>query len=150
MEQQQVPVMGADSTAKIEVNSLHLTGQSLYSENELLALTGFQPGVQLSLGELQAMASRIADFYHRNDYFLAQAYLPAQTIENGVVTIAVVEGRYGDVTLRNQSNLSDGLAHSLLKWSRWRRGNQPRASREPALADVGHPRRQYPIDPGTG
>ncbi|MWJ28079.1 ShlB/FhaC/HecB family hemolysin secretion/activation protein [Halomonas sp. ZH2S] len=114
VQQPQVPVMGAASTAKIEVNSLHLSGQSLYSEKELVSLTGFRPGAQLSLGDLQAMASRITDFYHQNGYFVAQAYLPAQSIEEGAVTIAVVEGRYGDVTLRNQSNLSDGLADGLL------------------------------------
>lgn len=114
VQQPRAPVMGEASTAKIEVNSLHLSGQNLYSEEELLALTGFRPGAQLSLGDLQAMASRITDFYHQNGYFVAQAYLPAQEIEDGMVTIAVVEGRYGDVTLRNQSNLSDGLAHGLL------------------------------------
>ena len=115
VQQQQLPVMNADSTATIEVNALHLTGQSLYSEKELLALTGFRSGAQLSLGELQAMASRITDFYHQNGYFVAQAYLPAQEIEEGAVTIAVMEGRYGDITLRNQSNLSDGLANGLLR-----------------------------------
>ncbi|CAM3901944.1 ShlB/FhaC/HecB family hemolysin secretion/activation protein [Vreelandella rituensis] len=114
VQQPQVPVMGAAGTAKIEVNSLHLSGQSLYSEKELLTLTGFRPGAQLSLGELQAMASRITDFYHQNGYFVAQAYLPAQEIEGGAVTIAVMEGRYEDVTLRNQSDLSDGLADGLL------------------------------------
>lgn len=114
VQQPQVPVMGADSTAKIEVNSLHLSGQSLYSEEELLSLTGFRSGARLSLGELQAMASRITDFYQQNGYFVAQAYLPAQSIEEGAVTIAVVEGHYGDVTLRNQSDLLDGLADGLL------------------------------------
>lgn len=114
VQQPHVLVMGAASTAKIEVNSLHLSGQSLYSETQLLSLTGFRPGAQLSLNELQAMASRITDFYHHNGYFVAQAYLPAQSIEDGAVTIAVVEGRYGDVTLRNQSDLSDGLADGLL------------------------------------
>ncbi|MCA1770436.1 MAG: hypothetical protein LC652_11015, partial [Halomonas sp.] len=115
VQQPRVPVTGADSTARIEVNSLHLSGQSLYTEAQLLSLTGFRPGMQLSLGELQAMAARITDFYHQNGYFVAQTYLPAQSIEDGAVTIAVVEGRYGDVTLRNQSHLSDGLANGLLR-----------------------------------
>ncbi|MFC2991285.1 ShlB/FhaC/HecB family hemolysin secretion/activation protein [Halomonas tibetensis] len=115
VQQPRVPVTGADSTARIEVNSLHLSGQSLYTETQLLALTGFRPGMQLSLGELQAMAARITDFYHQNGYFVAQTYLPAQSIEDGAVKIAVVEGRYGDVTLRNNSNLSDGLANGLLR-----------------------------------
>ncbi|RUR34093.1 ShlB/FhaC/HecB family hemolysin secretion/activation protein [Vreelandella andesensis] len=114
VQQPQAPVTGTAGTARIEVNSLQLSGQSLYSETALLALTDFRPGTQLSLLELQGMASKITDFYHRNGYFLAQAYLPAQQIEDGVVSITVVEGRYGDITLRNQSNLSDGLANDLL------------------------------------
>ena len=60
------------------------------------------------------MAAKIADYYHRNGYFVAQAYLPAQDIKDGAVTIAVIEGRYGSVTLRNQSKLSDALANGLL------------------------------------
>lgn len=114
VEQTQVPATPADESAKIQVNSLHLTGQSLYSESELLSHTGFTAGEELSLGQLQQMAARIAAFYHQNGYFVAQAYLPAQEIQQGAVTIAVVEGRYGDVSLRNQSNLSDRQANSAL------------------------------------
>ena len=114
VEQNQVPVTPAADSAKIQVNSLHLTGQSLYSESELLGLTGFTAGEELSLGQLQQMAARIAAFYHENGYFVAQAYLPAQEIQQGAVTIAVVEGRYGDISLRNQSNLSDRQANSAL------------------------------------
>ena len=33
---------------------------------------------------------------------------------DGAVTIAVIEGRYGSITLRNQTNLSDPLATGLL------------------------------------
>lgn len=114
VEQNQVPVTPAVDSAKIQVNSLHLTGQSLYSETELLGLTGFTAGEELSLGQLQQMAARIAAFYHENGYFVAQAYLPAQEIQQGAVTIAVVEGRYGDISLRNQSNLSERQANSAL------------------------------------
>ena len=90
-------------------------GQTLYSEAELVAITGFTPGSELTLSELRGMASRIADYYHRNGYFVAQAYLPAQDIKEGAVTIAVLEGRYGNVTLRNQTNLSDALLNGLLE-----------------------------------
>lgn len=107
--------MAAADSAKINVNGLRVTGAKAYSEADLLALTGFEPGSQLSLAELNAMAARIAAYYHRNGYFVAQAYLPAQDIQNGVVTIAVIEGQYGKVTLNNQSRVSDALAGSLLE-----------------------------------
>ena len=114
VEQVQTPATPAADSVKIQVNSLRLTGQSLYSEEELLGRTGFVAAKELSLGELQQMAARIAAHYHENGYFVAQAYLPAQEIEEGAVTIAVVEGRYGNINLRNQSNLSDRQAHSSL------------------------------------
>ena len=106
-----VPVFGG---VKIPVKSLHVTGQVLYSEGELIAITGFRPGGELSLDELRGMASKIADHYHRHGYFVAQAYLPEQDIKDGSVTIAVIEGHYGSITLRNQTNLSEPLANGLL------------------------------------
>ncbi len=114
VEQGQTQAAPASDNVKILVKSLHVTGQTLYSEDELVAVTGFSPGGELTLSELRGMASKIADHYRTNGYFVAQAYLPPQEIKDGVVTIAVLEGRYGRVTLNNQTNLSDGLASGLL------------------------------------
>lgn len=107
-------VMAATDSLPILVNTLNTTGQTLYTEAELVAITGFRPGSQLTLAELRAMATKISDHYHRNGYFVAQAYLPAQDVKDGAITIAVLEGRYGKITLRNQSRLSDSLANNYL------------------------------------
>lgn len=114
IEQGGAPASTAADSVKIPVNTLHVTGQALYSEAELVAVTGFRPGGELTLAELRGMAAKIADHYRRNGYFVAQAYLPAQDIKDRSVTIAVIEGRYGNVTLRNQSKLSNSLADGLL------------------------------------
>jgi hemolysin activation/secretion protein len=106
-------VPGSDQV-RIPVRSLHVTGQTLYSEADLVAIAGFSPGNELTLADLRGMATKIADHYHRNGYFVAQAYLPAQDLKDGAVTIVVLEGRYGNVTLRNQTNLSDSQANGLL------------------------------------
>jgi hemolysin activation/secretion protein len=108
------PASPASDAVKITVNKLQVTGARIYSEAELVALTGFQPGTELSLGDLRGMAARITGQYRSAGYFVAQAYLPAQDIKDGVVTIAVIEGQYGKVAVRNQSNLSDGLIQSQL------------------------------------
>ncbi len=107
-------ISGADSL-RFPVRSLRVTGQTLYTEAELVAITGFVPGGDVTLADLRAMASRIADHYNRHGYFVAQAYLPAQDIKDGGVTITVLEGRYGRITLRNQTNLSNSLANRLLE-----------------------------------
>ena len=114
IEQGIAPAIPASDQVKILVKSLHVIGQTLYSEAELVAIMGFSPGGELTLSELRGMASKIADHYHRNGYFVAQAYLPAQEIKDGAVTIIVIEGHYGKVTLHNSKNLSDDLANSLL------------------------------------
>ena len=99
---------------KILVNSLQVTGAQLYSQADLIAVTGFRPGSELSLNDLRAMALKITERYRKNGYFVAQAYLPAQDIKDNTVTIAVLEGRYGSVRLNNQTRLSDAQANSLL------------------------------------
>jgi hemolysin activation/secretion protein len=107
------PAAPLPDTVRIKVDRLRITGQTVYPEAELLAATGFRPG-ELGLADLRAMATRVADYYKRNGYFVAQAYLPAQDIQAGAVTIAVIEGRYGNVSLRNSTNLSDNVANGLL------------------------------------
>ena len=102
------------ASQKVIVSQLRVKGAKAYSESDLLAQTGFVPGSELSLADLRAMANRITSFYRSNGYFVAQAYLPAQTIENGAVTMVVSEGGYGKITLNNQTNVSTSLANSLL------------------------------------
>ncbi len=111
------PAGPAAEQQRFLVQSLRVTGQTVYSEAEMVAITGFSAGggLTLSLSDLRGMAAKIADHYHKNGYFVAQAYLPAQDIKDGAVTIAVLEGRYGSVTLRNQTNLSNSLASGLLE-----------------------------------
>jgi len=110
----QAPVTPDLGTVKIVVKRLIVTGARAYSAAELLAVTGFVPGSELSLADLRGMAARIADYYHRNGYFVAQAYLPAQDIKDGTVTIAVIDGQYGKITLNNQTNVANSLANGLL------------------------------------
>lgn len=114
IEQRAAPVAPSSDAARVVVRALRLQGHALYTEAELLALTRFTPGAELTLADLEAMAGRITAHYRDNGYFVAQAYLPAQDIRDGVVTIAVSEGRLGNVRLRNETNLSDHVAHSAL------------------------------------
>lgn len=106
--------VAAPDTAKITVNRLRVTGAKAYSEAELIAVTGFKPGSLLSLTDLRGMAERITRHYQSQGYFVAQAFLPAQDIKDGIVTIAVIDGQYGKVTLNNQTNVSNTLANGLL------------------------------------
>lgn len=99
---------------KIAVRTLRITGQTIFTETELLAATAFQAGSQLDLNDLRGLAARITNFYTERGYFLAQAYVPAQDVAGDSVTIAVIEGRYGKIGLNNQSRLSARTANGVL------------------------------------
>jgi len=100
---------------RITVSALRVTGQTLFAEEALIATTGFAPGASLNLQELRALAAKITAYYNKRGYFLAQAYLPAQDVAGGSVTIAVIEGQYGKVTVNNSSRLSDRVPSGILK-----------------------------------
>ena len=97
------------------VNELRLTGVTAFATADLVAIAKFTPGAEVSLADLESMALRITEHYRQHGYFVARAYLPAQDITLRVVTIAVREGNYGQVDLRNSSRLDDGAANRLLK-----------------------------------
>jgi hemolysin activation/secretion protein len=50
----------------------------------------------LTLAQLQAATRKISEYYRQHDY-LAYAYLPPQTVQDGIVTIKVVEAKLGQV-----------------------------------------------------
>lgn len=89
----------------LQVNSFTLQGNSAIGSDELLSLLSDLQGRTVSLGELQAGANRITRLYREHGYPLARAYIPAQEIDGGVVQIAVLEGRYGQVEVNNTSRV---------------------------------------------
>jgi hemolysin activation/secretion protein len=124
LQQQPLPAIRLESAtrldaptqegAKITVRVLRITGARLFTPDELVAWTGFERGSDLSLAQLREMAAHITSRYRAAGYIMARAYLPAQEITDGVVTIAVTEGRYGQIATRNRSHLSDGLLTGIL------------------------------------
>ncbi|WP_447588296.1 ShlB/FhaC/HecB family hemolysin secretion/activation protein [Aquipseudomonas campi] len=89
----------------LQVNSFTLQGNSAIGSDELLSLLSDLQGRTVSLGELQAGANRITRLYRERGFPLARAYIPAQEIDGGVVQIAVMEGRYGQIEVNNTSRV---------------------------------------------
>ena len=89
------------------VREIRIEGAQALSAADLHALVAPSEGRQLSLGDLRALADRISARYAAAGLPLARAFVPPQSVENGVVVIRVLEGKLGAVKLENASRLAD-------------------------------------------
>ena len=109
------PAATPSDDTRIPVKSFKVTGAATFPAAELERLLDPWAGRELTLADLQAAAARITSHYREHGYLVARAYLPAQTIApNGAIEIAVLEGRIGQVKLKNASRLSDRRARALV------------------------------------
>ncbi|MHB8988862.1 MAG: ShlB/FhaC/HecB family hemolysin secretion/activation protein [Desulfobulbia bacterium] len=105
----------AHGDVRIAVSGIRISGSKVFTAAELEALVADLIGGEHTLAELYQGAARITAYYRDRGYIIARAYLPAQEIQDGVVVIAVVEGRIGEQQINNQSRLSDARANGYLR-----------------------------------
>lgn len=102
------------ASAPFLVQSIEISGNTLFETPRLLALVADARGQSLDLPRLGALAARITAFYQQQGYPLARAIVPAQTIAQGVVHLQVIEARYGQVRLDNRSAVAPALLQDTL------------------------------------
>lgn len=88
---------------KILIKSFTLSGNSVFSNETLFELIKSYENKELGINGLKEVTSIITKYYRDNGYFVARAYLPAQTLENGIVEINIIEGNYGAFEINNSS-----------------------------------------------
>lgn len=96
------------------VRRIDITGNTLLPTEKLHALVASGEGRNLTLNDLDDLADRITQAYRAKGYPLDSAYVPQQTVQDGVVRIAVIEARYGKVTLQNNSAVSNHPLNATL------------------------------------
>jgi len=102
------------SSAPFLVQSIQITGNTLFNTAVLNALVADAQGQNLTLTQLGELAARITTYYQNNGYPLARAIIPAQTIASGIVRIEVIEASYGKISLDNRSRVQDALLQATL------------------------------------
>ncbi len=110
------PVAPAENTGnapRLTVTAFTVSGNEAISSEKLLAAVGDLTGRPLTLAELQGAAERITNIYRQEGWLLARAVIPAQSVAGGTVGIVVIEGRYGEVTVKNSSRVADAVLGHL-------------------------------------
>jgi hemolysin activation/secretion protein len=94
---------------------IEIRGNTLLPSAELRRIVAQSEGKMLNLANLEALAGLITQRYRERGYLLSSAYVPAQTLSDHTVHIAVLEAVYGDIMFTNASKAPDKLLNSYLK-----------------------------------
>jgi hemolysin activation/secretion protein len=82
---------------KFIVKKIEVTGNTLIDDATLAPILEVGDGLEVTLGILHLIAQEITSLYSTKGYILARTYVPEQEIENGTVTLQVVEGKLGKI-----------------------------------------------------
>lgn len=63
----------------------------------------------MTIGQIQEVAAAVTERYRSAGFILAQAIIPAQEVNDGVVTVEVLEGKLGAVTLQGNEMYRDAV-----------------------------------------
>ncbi|MEM7816979.1 MAG: POTRA domain-containing protein, partial [Candidatus Aenigmatarchaeota archaeon] len=84
-------------TQKVLIKKIVVEGITLVSKKEIEKITSQFENKELTLEEMQKIADLITDLYRKKGYATSRAYLPPQTIKDGILNIKVVEGKVGKI-----------------------------------------------------
>jgi len=110
------PALPVSPTLKVRVTQFTFSGNTLFTDEQLAEVVREYIGQELDFEGLTDVATKVRAYHRERGYFLAQAYLPQQAIRNGVIEIAVIEGRIGLVELQRRpaTRLSEWLLAGIL------------------------------------
>jgi len=110
------PALPAGTKVNVTVKDFRFSGNTVFPSAELRGLVQEFIGKTLDFNGLNDAASRVQRHYRERGYFLAVAYLPQQEIKDGIVEIAVLEGRLGQINLQvdPKTKLKESFARGIL------------------------------------
>src|SRR5688572_19600467 len=78
---------------KVDIRGFRFSGLTVVPEDRVQPLVSKFVGPGKSFDDLQAAADAVSEYLQQQGYVVAQVYLPEQSLEGGIVELAVMEGR---------------------------------------------------------
>jgi hemolysin activation/secretion protein len=97
----------ADNTQRIRVTGFRFSGELPVPEADLQQVAAGRVGKDLTLNDLNQLAGQITHYLRGRGFLVATAYIPAQTISDGQVEIAIIPGKYEAININNQARMGD-------------------------------------------
>lgn len=105
--------VAADVTFTLK--QVRFTGNESILTDDLNAVVEPYLGREVSLTNLQEIAQKVKRFYRKQGFIAAFVYVPPQNITDGVVEIAIAEGKIGNVEITNNRWFSEKAVRKLAR-----------------------------------
>jgi hemolysin activation/secretion protein len=96
---------GEPGGVQVEVKEIRFQGMTKINEVELKAVLADAIGASYDMAGLRRLANRITIYYREQSFPFARAYLPPQRMQDGVLQIEILEGRYGKVSVVGEESM---------------------------------------------
>ncbi|HNQ92542.1 MAG TPA: POTRA domain-containing protein [Alphaproteobacteria bacterium] len=113
----EVPIPDGAADMTFVLKHVVIKGMSAFSPEEMEDIYKPLLGQEIQLSRIWEFAGHLTERYQREGYFLSRAYVPAQEIGSGMVTLRVIEGYVGDVQIegeRTDNYLVDMLERRII------------------------------------
>lgn len=104
-------------TPRIRVNEIRVTGNTVFSTQELAQTTAPYVGRDVTAEDLSALRQALTLKYVNAGYINSGALLPDQQVAEGVIEYRIVEGRLSDITVTGTAHLDSDYVRDRLALS---------------------------------
>jgi hemolysin activation/secretion protein len=108
-KEEQKPVVKAKGGPEVQVTvkAFRFEGyEGIATEAELQAVVAGNVGKTLDWNALQGVVTKVTAHLRAKGWFLAEAYLPEQELNSGVITIAIIQGKSdGEIRIKRNSSV---------------------------------------------
>ncbi|NEQ14285.1 MAG: ShlB/FhaC/HecB family hemolysin secretion/activation protein [Moorea sp. SIO3E2] len=103
-----------DIPRRIVIKRFNIIGSTVFSQEKLAEITDPFLNQPISLPRLFKLRSEITKLYDQEGYVNSGAYIPPQELEDGVVTVEIIEGELEDIIVKGLSRLNPNYIKSRL------------------------------------
>ena len=109
------PLQGVapESTVRVTFTEIQFSQTALLSTEELRAIGLNYLGRELQTADIQSLLNDVSALYQRKGILTAVPVLPQQDLQSGLLRVLLVEGRLGQVTVRN---VDEEAAQWVQRW----------------------------------
>jgi len=99
---------------QVALKGVRFKGNTRFSDGELMTVIQASIAEPRDLAGLRQLANQVSRFYREQGYPFARAFLPAQSLGDGVLQLQIVEGRYGKVAANSNDDALTAMARHYL------------------------------------